>query len=305
MKIHQDFDRCILCNSAPATSSEHIIPQCIGGRLHARILCKPCNNGVGGRLVAELSKSGTVELAFEQLEAKYPQAYENLRHQRTLVGRLPDGRVVELSERMEEVLPKRQENGSLVFSTNKAECAMARRLTRFGTPAEIVAQYVRRFRELADDEGLQTPDGICYTKRRMPSLRAKIPARAIDDRVVVLIAFEFLAVLIGGRIYDPSLDAARWYLSNGKATNRVEVRSRSTNCYKPHHLILARRLGHAVEVQVTLFGWYASVVTFSQVPCGAVDAGYKEDLEHGISLRAHTFRNAEDGRWIPWSANRP
>ena len=39
MKVKFDFDRCILCTENPADSWEHIIPDIIGGRLQARILC--------------------------------------------------------------------------------------------------------------------------------------------------------------------------------------------------------------------------------------------------------------------------
>lgn len=45
---------CFLCSEARSLTTEHIIPQSLGGKLKANIYCKECNNTLGHSVDAEL-----------------------------------------------------------------------------------------------------------------------------------------------------------------------------------------------------------------------------------------------------------
>lgn len=48
--------RCYLCGNAAELSSEHIIPQCLGGILSAEIFCVACNSACGHAIDVELAR---------------------------------------------------------------------------------------------------------------------------------------------------------------------------------------------------------------------------------------------------------
>jgi hypothetical protein len=49
--------KCYVCNENEANSVEHIIPNAIGGKIRATILCKECNSKYGNSCEAALAKN--------------------------------------------------------------------------------------------------------------------------------------------------------------------------------------------------------------------------------------------------------
>lgn len=74
MKV--EFDKCIYCLNKPADSWEHVIPQCIGGRLKARLLCSECNHVLGSKLVNKVKNDPSIRLAVRKLKGQIPQLFE-------------------------------------------------------------------------------------------------------------------------------------------------------------------------------------------------------------------------------------
>lgn len=74
---------CILCleNTKPLTD-EHIVPDSIGGSLHAEILCKKCNSTLGEKVDGPFSKSLIIEfkrqhLGIEGKSGKIPNPFSS------------------------------------------------------------------------------------------------------------------------------------------------------------------------------------------------------------------------------------
>ena len=77
MFIPVEFDRCIVCLKTPPGDPEHILPQCIGGRLNARLLCDKCNNHrFGSILVAPFCNEASVQQIIEALRRDVPKLYK-------------------------------------------------------------------------------------------------------------------------------------------------------------------------------------------------------------------------------------
>jgi HNH endonuclease len=57
LKMDSNKDRCFSCLKTHGLSEEHIIPQCIGGRLKARLYCEECNKMFGSTLDKEIAEN--------------------------------------------------------------------------------------------------------------------------------------------------------------------------------------------------------------------------------------------------------
>ena len=78
MKVPWPHDRCIVCGDQAVLTEEHLIPQSLGGRLTADILCKSCNDELGHRIEALAKKDPAIVLAIRNFEASHPEQARRL-----------------------------------------------------------------------------------------------------------------------------------------------------------------------------------------------------------------------------------
>ena len=78
MKIDTGFRKCIICLENAPDSWEHIIPQSIGGRLQANILCKKCNSELGNMLMSKVKSDPSIRLAIKALKDIIPELFEQI-----------------------------------------------------------------------------------------------------------------------------------------------------------------------------------------------------------------------------------
>jgi len=72
MIIEYDYKKCIVCLDRPPGDPEHIIPQMLGGRLAAYMLCDQCNHRFGSQLVSSLKTDISIRLAVEGVKDVVP-----------------------------------------------------------------------------------------------------------------------------------------------------------------------------------------------------------------------------------------
>jgi len=104
MKIQCDFQKCILCLENSADSWEHIIPQFIGGKLQAKILCTACNNQIGSSLISTMKDDPSIRLLLEGIKKDFPDIYKNILKTPAFVGKSDDGSVIKI--KIENDMPK-------------------------------------------------------------------------------------------------------------------------------------------------------------------------------------------------------
>jgi len=71
MVVLTKFDKCIICLENTIEGLEHILPECIGGRLQSNLLCKSCNNKFGSEIVSKIKIDPTFRLAMKPWKANY------------------------------------------------------------------------------------------------------------------------------------------------------------------------------------------------------------------------------------------
>src|SRR3989304_450385 len=97
MKWPYEFEKCIFCKINPPGNWEHIIPESLGGRLQAKILCVSCNSTLGSELIGNLKQNASIRLIMEELKTELPNLYSQLMNKATFVGKTSDGSLVHVS----------------------------------------------------------------------------------------------------------------------------------------------------------------------------------------------------------------
>ena len=212
MKWPYEFEKCILCKINPPENWEHIIPESLGGRLQAKLLCVSCNSTLGSELIGNLKQNASIHLIMEDLKNELPSLYAKLMDKVTFVRKSPDGTLIRVSRtnKGQKVLPSRGIDGSIIQDTKEASKTLENILVKDNLPRDEIEKLKRIFAELEEDAPLVISGGFTFVKRPLTRLQPELnPKVEIDDRLPTLIAFEFLALLIGNQILSTDFDDIR------------------------------------------------------------------------------------------------
>ena len=94
MKLPAKASRCLICCGNEPNSWDHIIPDCIGGRIEAQLLCTECNNKYGSTLVSQIKDYPSIQYAVQSLKDKIPDIAEKLQEKQPFWGK--DGRYIKI-----------------------------------------------------------------------------------------------------------------------------------------------------------------------------------------------------------------
>ena len=237
----------------------------------------------------------------EALKGQLPALYAKTQEKATFAGSAADGSVIRASVTNKgiKILPGRGANDSLILDTNEAAYALHTKLIRHGVSPEEAAMWKDRFVQLGEDAPLRTPTGETYVKRSTPPLRPELGQFRVDNRLLVLMVFEFLSLCIGRLIFRPSFDPVRQHIQNGLDTDVVTVEHFAAGReYDTFHAIAVAAMEGAIRVDIRLFRWIAYVVTLHGFDYCGPDSVYFEDLQTPRSLFAPTQEDARRGSWL-------
>jgi hypothetical protein len=300
MKIPYDFEKCIVCQDRPPGDPEHLIPEVIGGRLQGYMLCNTCNHRFGSELVSKVKHDPSIRLAIESMKDRIPRLYARWQKNAVSKGLASDGSAIRVVRSGDDlrVLPGKGVNDSVILDTKEALSALATKLDRASHSPSEIEEWKRKFEELEEDVPLELPTGEVFVKHPTPQLKPELGIEFIEDRLVSLIAFEYLSLQIGKIIHADSFHFARNYILLGIESDRLSVEHYSTGKYDALHSLLVQPIQNAIKVDIRLFRWMAYVVTFWGFDYRGPDSAYMEDLEESTSLFAPSLSEARKGEWL-------
>lgn len=302
MEIPYEFEQCIICLENPCGDWEHVIPEFIGGRLKGRMLCDSCNHAFGSLLVSKLKTDPSIRLAIEALKNKLPDLYNKMQRKATYTGIADDSSKIRATNTKNgiKILDGQGIDGSLILDTDNAQKALKKKLERFGISSEELEEWVQRFTQLKEDIAFPIPTGEIFVKRKTPSLNPELNIEKVSDRLLALIAFEFLSLIIGSLIYRPSFNAIRQFVQNNHETELITVKQfQGGGFYDTFNGIFVTPIENAIRVDIRFFRWVAYVVTFYGFEYKCFDSVYYEDLQNHESCFALTQKDYDQGKiWI-------
>jgi hypothetical protein len=299
MRITTEFEDCIVCFNNAVGDWEHVIPESIGGRLEAKLICNDCNHKFGAELVSHLNLDPAIRYAYEHLKGRLPSLYNAAQQKATFAGKAEDGSIIRMSNAKgnPKILAGRGAGNSLILDTRDAKHALAKKLRRAKLSADQIGEYQSQFEQMAENEPLKLPTGDIFLKRPLPKLFVEIGNVSVDDRLLSLIAYEYFSLLIGDNVLREYFDSIRRHIMNGTETEILTISRLRGGEYAPYHVLDIDATPDSTTIRIRIFRWVVFSVTFNGLVYAGPDAVYLEDLETGKSMIAPTKSDAQQGNY--------
>jgi len=255
---------------------------------------------MGSELIGGLKQNASIRLIMEDLKTELPVLYSQLMDKAIFVGKSPDGSLVRVSHtnNTHKVLSSKGVNGSIIQDTKEAGKTLESMLTKNNTSSDEIKRLKKVFDELEENIPLNVPDGHTFIKHSPSPLQPELnPNAIINDRLPALIAFEFLALLIGNKILSTEFDEIRQFIRYGTDTEMIAIEQVHGKKNDTFHVIVVEPKDNTIRFHVRLFRFITFFVTFKHYVYKGLDSVYIEDLKLRKSLYARTQEDAKQNIW--------
>lgn len=284
MKIPWPDGRCIACLARRTLSEEHIIPESLGGDLTCKFLCKPCNDRFGSRLEGEARKDPTIRSSVAALRAEIPDVHAKLEERQ--LYRIEAGPATLVAVRMKGGIRGRVtklDDGSLMVPEDLVNQKLREMLLSEGHTDAFISEALRKHENAEFGQRIElsnTTSVIKWTSRNLgPDFN---DAEQIPDLLLLKIAYEFAALLVGSAICaeSPQLNEIRSALcknsSNRPLLSIERLIAPSGGAY--HGIVFEGNHPYA-RIQIRLFGKLAYRVHLLNLAIQQVAVRYTYDLK--------------------------
>ncbi len=265
MHIEWTDDRCILCTLTPTEraarccrtaklTKEHIIPEVIGGRLTCNFLCQHCNSLLG-QIEALLKDNSGIRLAIDNLKASLPDLWLTMAENQPCIaegtserteGRIKNGTF--------SVNSSQRPDGSLIQPLTAAAKTVQTSLERRGATQAEITNAATRMENLLEGSRVRIADGIEVLKSMVDVVQPALNSRDIEPRALLKIAYEYAALHVGSKIFDPYFNSVRSALrSDGVFLSNcsVEVKRAQDRRYAPLHGLAVKNDVNGLTVKIS------------------------------------------------------
>lgn len=299
-----EFDRCILCGQplSQETPSEHVIPDYLGGLFALRLLCKNCNHGIGARLYSLFKMDVYIRKAGTIFKDQLPAIHDSIEKRQLYTTTTPTGTTVSALRTNKGIHLRSgpQADGSVLLRTTDAIPFLAHQLMK-----EERLSKEKAF-AIAGDIWNVPNKQLHRVSRRHKIVRWNAEGfkkdfsrnTIIDDRASALIAYEYIAILLGKSIYDEIFNPVRSYIMNGDENKHISVHKYITTKPQPFHLIYPEFFEDRTAIHIHLFEYAVYTVEIRNLRINnSPDVAHLEDLINNLSLWALSVKEAKDNKW--------
>lgn len=201
------------------------------------------------------------------------------------------------------VLSEQKEGGSIIYDRREAGKYISRRLKKDGLPEHEIVEKIESLKRLKPDVMIQLSNNLKAVNRKIGSIEQCFVdlkdkrVQFLDERVVVLMAYEFLSLLMGNLIRDHTLHFIRDFIREGETSDRLVVGHYMTGSYSPDHGIYAEFSDEQITINIILFGWWWYKVHLKGVVLSSPDFVYAEDLRNRKPVWAKSIDEAKRNIW--------
>jgi hypothetical protein len=297
MNIPTDFHRCTICLEEKPLTREHIVPESIGGTLEADLQCERCNSKLGSSVVSQARKDPAIRLAIRSLRDQLPHLYKTMEEGQLYTTVDDDGQTATAKFRRRRLQTKAQkmEDGSFIFDPKTGQKTIQSMLQNRDLALEQIKTKIDIFKKAPTGQLVSLSAGISAVKREVKSAFPKFEFGQMDERVPVLIAYNYFCLLLGIQVLDKRLDFIRRRIVANEPSDQLKVEGLTSREYRPFHQVYSEPNENGILVKISLFGWLVYYVHFRNVIYGGPYVVYVEDLVEGRSLLASSVEEAEKG----------
>jgi hypothetical protein len=297
VRVPTYFDKCTICLKEKPLTDEHIIPESIGGTLEADLQCKSCNSDLGSGVVSQTRKDPAIRLAIHSLRDQLPQLYRRMEEGQLYTTVSDDGQAASARLRQGRLKTRAQkmEDGSLIFDPKNGQKTVQSFLQNRGLALEEIKTKIDTFKKAPADQLVNLSAEISAVRREIKSAFPQFEFGEMDDGVAVLVAYNYLCLLLGVQIFNKRLDFIRLRIIDDEPSDRLKVEGLTSREYRPFHQIYSEPSENGILVKISLFGWLVYYVHFCYVIYSGPHVVYVEDLKDKRSLLAFSVDEAQKG----------
>ncbi len=310
MIISTQFDRCSICLEPKPLTSEHIIPESIGGTLSAELQCVDCNSNLGSELVSQAKQDPVLRLAIWSLRNKLPELYLSMEQGQRYYAKDVSGKEVPVKLKVGrfETEPHKREDGSLILDTKKGEKNMRQQLAKEGLTSNEIERSIQQLREAPENTQIRLSSERVAIKWGVESFFPTLEKPEMDPRLVALVAYNYLCLLLGKDIFNDWFDFLRRFILSGVQNDRLTIETFSSRKYTCFHRLYPEFSHSGTKISLELFGWLVYIIQIKDLIIRAPNAVYIEDLKNKRFLLAESIEQAKRGefhsnRHIPYDTN--
>lgn len=295
-----EWKRCIVCLSEPTPdnpmSSEHIIPEALGGILTVDFLCKRCNDFFG----SNVDYTACSDLAIRQAAftlpnvpaERYKEINRRLNQRQKFVLHTTEGNQVDGLAKNGTIqpIPTISKEGNLVQPKKLIDHAVKKRLAKDGKTAKEIADAIGKHGSIPPEQICELTADLDLKTWSVVKVEFK-PGETASPILFLKIAFEYLALHLGRTVYadEPALTEIRDTLLTLNKKNAFVEYFQRENKWAVHGMVFHGNNPYA-QVQIRLFGSLAYRVNFPHLAVGGPRIAYTLDLaqnkHEGILLDA-------------------
>lgn len=248
-------------------SLEHVIPKVLGGALASRILCKQCNDFLGSEVDCHAQRDDSLRAALLAVGDRIPAIRDRVLHGMgaeaiTGLGPIPGT----LKDGAFKIKAGKLADDSIIQSVDQARRTVDRLLKHEGIPDSARLEALASFDKAPEGVRTTLSSGVDVVQWKTREIKPTLKGDAADDRLFVKIAFEFLAISVGGDAYGRGLNSGRQRLIDPSAARDVVVVEYLQGAdYDTFHGIAIEQNEPFVRVHMRLFGKLAYRVSFRNV----------------------------------------
>jgi hypothetical protein len=297
MRVPTYFGRCTICLKKKTLTREHIIPESIGGNLEADLQCVCCNSELGSNVVSQAKKDPVVRLAIRSLRDQLPHLYRTMEEGQlyTTVDDVGQTTTAKYHDRRLKTKAQKLEDGSFIFDPKTGQKTIQSVLQNRGLALEEIKTKIDIFKNAPTGQLVSLSAEISAVKREVKAAFPQFEIAEMDERVPVLISYNYLCLLLGIQVFDKRLDYIRRRIIADDHSDQLKVEGLTSREYRPFHQVYSEPSENGILVKISLFGWLVYYVHFRNVTYGSPYVVYVEDLVEGRSLLASSVEEAEKG----------
>jgi hypothetical protein len=291
------LEKCILCLENSIDSLEHIIPESLGGRLQLPILCRKCNSELGSRLISKLKKDPSIRLAAKALSNEIQELTDSIEEGQVYIGKDIKDNLVKhtLKDSKFRIIETKKEDNSLVLKPENVKKYIRKKLEKVGAPEREIIDKINSYEKLGNNEIIRLNKNESIGKWEIKTFEPSLEGTLLDEKVMVLIAYEYLALLLDKEIFTDKFNFIRDYILINATSSKLSVNRFGTRKYLPYHKIYPEFFSRYTIINITLFGWLLFKVRIGIPVENVIDLVYLEDLKRKRTLFSESVNNAKNG----------
>jgi hypothetical protein len=261
MKAPGGFTKCTICLSEEKLTFEHIIPESLGGFLEVDLQCAKCNNDtLGSKLIPKAKKIYPVRLAIRALRKKLPDLYKSIEEGQEYTAKSSDESISTAFFKKGEIVSKasKDDKGMVTVDKKDTEKNLRGILKKEGFSEADITNKLEEMKIHKIDEPLKLSNTLTIIKRKFIELFPKADDVDMDNRIVVLIAYNYLCITLGDPIFDTIFDSVRNFILKGVESQDVIVEQFPYNGpYQTYHKLYRENFDNFTKINIVLFGTIA------------------------------------------------